>query len=43
MGVQPFWACDSSRAVNELGWQPGDDLSVRVAQTVEWYKSAGWL
>lgn len=40
---QRNWQCDTSPAVNELGFVPEYDLEKGVAETIAWYKSEGWL
>ncbi len=37
------WECDVNAAITELKWKPGADLSERVRQTIEWYRSQRWL
>lgn len=43
MGKQRAWTCLSDRARDELGFQNQIDLQQGVAQTLQWYRSAGWL
>ena len=38
-----WWTCDSSRASRELGFQARTSLEAGVAQSLAWYKEAGWL
>ncbi len=38
-----YWVCDISRAREELGFTPRYDLSRGLKETVEWYRTAGWL
>ncbi|HEX8985723.1 MAG TPA: hypothetical protein VF767_09835, partial [Bryobacteraceae bacterium] len=38
-----YWICDSSRAARELGFAPACTLEEGVAETLSWYKEAGWL
>ena len=40
---QQYWICDNSRAKKELGFLPTMPLSIGIADTVEWYRSNGWL
>jgi nucleoside-diphosphate-sugar epimerase len=37
------WVCDGSRAASELGLPPSVSFSQGVKQTVDWYRTAGWL
>jgi hypothetical protein len=37
------WACSSEKANQELGFSPARPLDTRLAQTVAWYRSQGWL
>lgn len=37
------WVCDSSRAALELGWQAATSLEAGLAETLAWYKEAGWI
>jgi nucleoside-diphosphate-sugar epimerase len=37
------WTCDTSRAARELGFQAQTPLELGLAQTLAWYKEAGWL
>lgn len=37
------WSCSNQRAIDELGYQPASDLATRLAETMEWYRSEGWL
>ncbi len=38
-----YWTCDSRRAAAELGFQAPTDVDTGLAQTLAWYKGAGWL
>jgi len=37
------WVCDGSKAQTELGLAPSVTFSQGVKQTVDWYRTAGWL
>ena len=37
------WVCDGSKAQAELGFTPSVSFSQGVKQTVDWYRTAGWL
>lgn len=37
------WHCSGEQAARELGFQPAATLAERVAETVEWYFTHGWL
>ena len=37
------WMCSAQRATDELGFTVGASLPERLKQTVEWYRSEGWL
>jgi dihydroflavonol-4-reductase len=38
-----YWTCDPGRAAAELGFQAGTDWRGGLAETLAWYKGAGWL
>ncbi|SPE39571.1 NAD-dependent epimerase/dehydratase [Candidatus Sulfopaludibacter sp. SbA3] len=38
-----YWTCDTRRAAAELGFQARTPLEAGLAQTLAWYKEAGWL
>jgi len=37
------WTCDASRAAAEIGFEARTSLKDGLAQTLDWYKEAGWL
>jgi len=37
------WVCSSERAAQELGYAPQFSLEQGLAETVRWYRAAGWL
>lgn len=37
------WTCDTRRAAAELGFQAGTPFEKGLAETLAWYKGAGWL
>jgi len=37
------WTCDTGRASAELGFEAATDLEHGLAETLRWYKEAGWL
>ena len=37
------WTCDSRRAAAELGFEAATSLEDGLAETLRWYKEAGWL
>lgn len=37
------WVCDPSRAAAELGFQARTGLEAGLAETLAWYKEAGWI
>ena len=41
--LQPFWLFDSSKARHTFGYAPRMSLTPGVAQTLHWYRKAGWL
>lgn len=41
--VQNYWTCDSSKAMRDFGFVQEIPLEKGVQETVDWYKSAGWL
>jgi nucleoside-diphosphate-sugar epimerase len=38
-----YWTCDTRRACAELGFEAPTSLESGLAQTLAWYKEAGWL
>ncbi|MGA2271512.1 MAG: NAD-dependent epimerase/dehydratase family protein [Bryobacteraceae bacterium] len=38
-----WWTCDTRRAAAELGFQAPTPLEAGLAETLAWYKEAGWL
>ena len=42
-GICAAWTCDTGRARAELGFEAATDLEHGLAQTLQWYKEAGWL
>jgi nucleoside-diphosphate-sugar epimerase len=38
-----YWICDGSKARNELGYQPREDLGTALRLTMDWYVRQGWL
>jgi nucleoside-diphosphate-sugar epimerase len=38
-----FWTCDANRAAVELGFKAPTALEDGLAETLAWYKEAGWL
>jgi nucleoside-diphosphate-sugar epimerase len=39
----PYWTCDVRRAAAELGFEAGTSLDAGLAETLAWYREAGWL
>jgi nucleoside-diphosphate-sugar epimerase len=37
------WVCDSRRAATELGFEAKTSLDAGLAETLAWYKEAGWV
>jgi dihydroflavonol-4-reductase len=37
------WTCDTSRAAGELGFDARTSMETGLAETLAWYKEAGWL
>lgn len=42
-GLCTAWTCDPERARAELGFEAATDLEHGLAETLAWYKEAGWL
>ena len=38
-----YWTCDPYRAATELGFQATTSIERGLAETLAWYKEAGWL
>jgi nucleoside-diphosphate-sugar epimerase len=41
--VQNYWTCDSSKAQRDFGYVQEIGLEDGIRNTVEWYRSKGWL
>jgi dihydroflavonol-4-reductase len=41
--LESFWVCDVSRSMTFLGFNPRIDLETGIRETVQWYRSHGWL
>jgi dihydroflavonol-4-reductase len=41
--VQDYWTCDSSKAQRDFGYVQAIPLEEGIRNTVEWYRSKGWL
>jgi nucleoside-diphosphate-sugar epimerase len=41
--VQKAWTCDISKAKKELGYRESISLEEGIRETIEWYRSMGWL
>jgi dihydroflavonol-4-reductase len=41
--VQDYWTCDSSKAKRDFGYVQEIPLEEGIRDTVEWYRSKGWL
>jgi nucleoside-diphosphate-sugar epimerase len=39
----PFWVCGAGRAARELAFRAETPLRLALAETLAWYKEAGWL
>jgi len=42
-GLCRAWVCDTARARAEIGFRAPTDLERGLAETLAWYKEAGWL
>jgi nucleoside-diphosphate-sugar epimerase len=38
-----YWTCDTRRAAEEIGFEARTPLEAGIAETLAWYKEAGWL
>jgi len=41
--VQSYWICDTSKAINELGYKQKVSLEEGIKRTCEWYKKMKWI
>jgi nucleoside-diphosphate-sugar epimerase len=41
--VQPFWICDVTKAVQQLGFRQQMSIEEGIKRTYDWYKLMGWL
>ncbi len=39
----PYWTCDARRAAQEIGFEARTPLDAGLAETLAWYREAGWL
>jgi nucleoside-diphosphate-sugar epimerase len=39
----PYWTCDTRRAAEEIGFEARTPLEAGLAETLAWYREAGWL
>lgn len=42
-GVHPHWVCDAALAASELGFVAPTALPEGIANTLDWYRTSGWL
>ncbi len=42
-GQAPGWVCSNGKINRELGFRPRTDIRAGIHQTVQFYRSAGWL
>jgi nucleoside-diphosphate-sugar epimerase len=40
---EPAWTADPTPLISDCGWQPVFDLESGLADTYQWYRTAGWL
>jgi nucleoside-diphosphate-sugar epimerase len=40
---QPAWTGDPTPLIRDTGWRPRYDLTSGLADTYQWYRTAGWL
>lgn len=38
-----YWTCDTARATAEIGFTAATSIEAGLAETLAWYKEAGWL
>jgi len=41
--TRPSWYCSSEKAAKELGYQQHISLETGIRDTIDWYKSKGWI
>ena len=41
--VQSYWICDTSKAMNELGYSQKVSIEEGIKRTCEWYKEMKWI
>jgi len=41
--TQPFWLCDSSKIMAELGYKPEYTVQQGIKETLAWYKANNWI
>lgn len=41
--TQQFWICDTSKAINELGYHQNISIEEGIRRTIEWYKKMNWI
>jgi nucleoside-diphosphate-sugar epimerase len=37
------WLCSAHKASEQLGWKPAAELRARLHDTMQWYRTSGWL
>jgi len=40
---QPAWTCDPTPLAEATGWRAGHGLDAGIAESIAWYREAGWL
>lgn len=40
---QPAWTCDPTPLTEATGWRAGHGLDTGIAESITWYREAGWL
>jgi dihydroflavonol-4-reductase len=41
--VQPYWTCDVTKAIKQLGFHQQVSIEDGIKRTCDWYKQMGWL
>lgn len=41
--TQPYWTCDTSKAMRDFGYRQNISIEEGIKRTCDWYKKMGWI
>ncbi|HKI77587.1 MAG TPA: NAD(P)-dependent oxidoreductase [Ignavibacteriaceae bacterium] len=41
--TQPYWTCDTSKAIRDFGYHQNISIEEGIKRTCDWYKKMGWI